>query len=195
MKKLLILITLVLISCGSTKNKQSSSSIIDTTSTTKSKVVVNLVTKKDVIDTTSITKKNTISISNNILTDESSITVKPIDPKKPTSVTDSKGNTYTVTNGSIDITNKHKEDHSKSTNISDTAIQSKHTDLTKTNSKSSNITKKETKGKITNTASSKYKRNWSYFPLFLILLVGIVFYFRSYIVKLWTVIRLFIFKV
>lgn len=195
MKYLLILLSLILISCGSTKNKQSSSSIIDTTSTTKTKINTDIVKNLDIKDTTSTTKKDSTSIINDIKTDESSIKIKPLDPKKPTIVEDSKGNKYTVTNGEIDITTKRTEDKTKTINVVDDSHRTGHKDKSKAIDKSDAIIKEEKKGKSDIKTTNKFKRNWTLFPVFLILLVGAIIWFKPYIMKLWNIAKLWFLKI
>jgi len=179
-----------MLSCGSTKNKQTSSSIIDTTSTTKTKINTDIVKNLDVKDTTTVIKKDSTSITNNIKTEEVSIKVKSLDPTKPTTVEDSKGNKYTVTNGEIDITTKHTEDSTKTINVFVDSHRTGHNDKSKTIDKSSAIIKEEKKGKSEIKTTSKFKRNWTLFPVFLILLIVVIIWCKPYIVKLWKLFRL-----
>lgn len=192
MKYFIILFTLLFISCGSTKQVSKSDSTIDTTSTTKTKIKSDIVITTNIKDTTSVKKKDSTSITNNIITNTSNINIKPKDSKLPITVEDSKGNKYKVINGEINITNETKEDKSKTTTTSDLVINTGHTDNTKTNSKINGVTKKEIKGKSNINTKEKFKRNWTLFPLFLLILLILGIKFRPYVLTVWTVIKKFI---
>lgn len=189
MKYFIILLTLLLISCGSTKQVSKSNSKIDTTSTTKTKIKTDIAINNAVKDTTSIKKKDSTSITNNIITNKSNINIKPKDSKLPITVEDNKGNKYRVTNGEINITNEIKEDNSKTITTSDLAINNGHTDNTIKNSKISGVTKKEVKGASNIVTKDKYKRNWSLFPLFLLLLLIVIVSICRFTPKLWNIIK------
>jgi len=194
MKYILILITFLLISCGSTKNKQSSSIKKDTLSISNININTDIVDKTNIKNTTSVTKKDTITTNNSIITDETNISVSPTDSTKPTILEDSKGNKYIVTNGTININKKNKKETSQIKAGSITTNNTEHTDKSTKTDNSSAIINTENKGSSVENNKNKFKRNWNLFPLFLILVVGTIIYFKPFFKRIWGIVKLWFFK-
>lgn len=194
MKYLLLLLSLIMVSCGSTKNINKSSNIVDSTSITKTKIDNTIVQNNNIIDTTSTVKKDTTIIANNIIINKSTINIKPHDTTKPLIVEDNKGNKYTVTNGSIDINNESKQDLTKTFASSNTIHKGKYSDTSVTSNTSKGTIKSKTNLNTTNTSVDRFKRNWSYFPVFLLLVIIIGLNLWIFLPRIWKAFKTYILK-